>query len=121
MQVDLLVVLAVLGGVGAVVTYAAHALRGIRKWIQKTAASSEQAARQLTTSSPVTVGAHVEQTAAELARINHRLDEQDRIGAENRDRSIEAKTLAKSAHERLDKHLIYDHGANLTPRETEEH
>lgn len=117
MQVDLLVVLAVLGGVGAVVTYAAHALRGIRKWIQKTAANSEQAARQLTTSSSVTVGAHVEQTAAELARINHRLDEQDAVGRENRDRSIRAETLANSAHDRLDKHLANDHGFHISPKE----
>ena len=120
MQVDLLVLLGILGGIGAVGTYAVGALRGIKKWVRATAASSEQAAEQLTTTSSVTVGAHVEQTAAELARINWRLDEQDRIGAENRDRAIRAETLAAAAHERLDKHLVHDHGFHVTPNETKE-
>lgn len=120
MQVDLLVLLGILGGIGAVGTYAVGALRGIKKWVRATAASSEQAAEQLTTTGSVTVGAHVEQTAAELARINWRLDEQDRIGAENRDRSIEAKALAQYAHERLDHHLTNEHGVHLTPSQSEE-
>jgi hypothetical protein len=106
MQVDLLVLLGILGGIGAVGTYAVGALRGIKKWVRATAASSEQAAEQLTTTGSVTV--------------NWRLDEQDRIGAENRDRSIEAKALAQYAHERLDHHLTNEHGVHLTPNETKE-
>lgn len=122
MTVDILVVLAFLGALGLVVTYAANALRGIKKWVRKTAASSERAEEQLTTESGVPIAVQIERTAVSLDRINTRLDDQDRrlddqaaTVRETHDIAIGARATATDVRDRLDRHLIYDHGAQPAP------
>jgi hypothetical protein len=122
MTVDILVVLAFLGALGALATYAANALRGIRMWVRKTAASTERAEEQLTTESGVPIAVQIERTAISLDRINSRLDQQDRrldtqdaTVRETYDVAIGARAIATDVRDRLDRHLIYDHGAQTAP------
>lgn len=122
MNVDILVVLAFLGAIGALGTYAANALRGIRKWVRKTAASTERAEEKLTTESGVPIAVQIERTAVSLDRINTRLDEQDRrlesqaaTVRETHDVALGARAIATDVRDRLDRHLIYDHGAQPAP------
>lgn len=115
MNVDVLVILAILGGIGAVATYAAGALRGIKKWVRKTAASTERAEEQLTTQSGIPIAVHVERTAVALERINYRLDEQDKAVRETHEVAQSALTIANAVGRRLDEHLVRDHGAQPAP------
>jgi hypothetical protein len=122
MTIDLTVLLAALVTLGALVTYAANALRGIKKWVRKTAASSERAEEQLTTESGVPIAVQIERTAVSLDRINSRLDHQDRrldhqdaTVRETHDVAIGARAIATDVRDRLDRHLIHDHGAQPAP------
>jgi flagellar biosynthesis/type III secretory pathway M-ring protein FliF/YscJ len=93
---------------------------GLRKWIKKVATNSEAAATQLSSPGATTVAEDVRSISQTLDAMNGRLDEQERVGAENRERSVRAETLAWSAHERIDRHLMQDHGVHLAPRETKD-
>jgi site-specific recombinase len=122
MNVDILVVLAFLGALGLAVTYAANALRVLKKWVRKTAASSERAEEQLTTESGVPIAVQIERTAVSLDRINLRLDEQDRrldtqaaTVRETHDLAVTAIARATDVRDRLDHHLVRDHGAQPAP------
>lgn len=122
MKVDPMLIIGLLVGVGAVITYAANALRGIKKWVRKTAASSERAEEQLTTESGIPIAHQIERTADSLDRINSRLDDQDRrldhqdaTVRETHDLAIGARAIATDVRDRLDRHLIHDHGAQPAP------
>jgi predicted nuclease with RNAse H fold len=111
-KIDLTVLVALLVGLGAVVTYAANALRGIRKWVRKTAASTERAEEKLTTESGVPIAVQIERTAVSLDR---RLESQAATVRETHEVALGARAIATDVRDRLDRHLIYDHGAQPAP------
>lgn len=95
-------------------------LRWIRKWIAEVASTAQRTHRELLTSDDRTIADHVQESARSIDRINGHIESLTRSAQENRDRSIRAEALAESAHERLDKHLINEHGVHLTPSQSEE-
>lgn len=109
MTIDLAVALPILVQVATLLAALAAAYVALRKWVAKIAATSQTAAQQLTTSDGQTVAGHVETTAAELRKITDHLDELSAETAETRETARSALTLANSAHERLDRHLITGH------------
>ncbi|THV27950.1 hypothetical protein [Glycomyces paridis] len=122
MTIDLPVLLGILVALGAVVTYAAGALRGLKKWVRRTATSAERTEENLATTSGTSLAATVERTAVALDRIQLRLDGQDRrldgqdvVVRETHDLAIGAKAIAVDVRDRLDRHLIHDHGAQPAP------
>jgi NADH:ubiquinone oxidoreductase subunit 6 (subunit J) len=122
MKIDLTMVLAVLVAVGAVATYAASAVRGLRTWVKKTAGTAQRTEEQLTTASGVPIAVHIESTAHTLSKIESRLDRQDeRLDVqdatvrETHDIAVTALARATDVRDRLDHHLIRDHGAVPAP------
>lgn len=84
----------------------------IDKRIQEVATTGEQTAAQVTPKTgQLTLGDIVEQSASDIQGIHARLDEQAKEARETRELALDARTLARSAHDRLDHHLINDHGA----------
>lgn len=115
MTIDLPVLLGVLVALGAIVTYAAGALRGIRIWVRKAAGTAASTDEKLTTQSGIPIAVSVERTAVALDRINLRLDQQDKVVRETHEVAQSALTIANAVGRRLDEHLVRDHGAPDIP------
>lgn len=93
---------------------------GLRRWVKRVATSSEATAEQLATSNGTTVAGYVERSSHKLDKLADDMVEQQKLSAENREIALGAQTLANSAHQRLDNHLVTDHGFHVTPRNQEE-
>jgi TolA-binding protein len=119
MTVDLNALLTLLlllsGLIGALVA----AFLRIKKWVSDVAKSSRATAEQLETTDDKTIADHVQESSREIGRINGHIEKLMKTAQENRDRSIRAETLAESAHVRIDRHLMNDHGVHVTPQSHE--
>ena len=120
MTVDLAQLIPFLVALCTLIALLGAGLRWIRRWIQEAAAPAHAAARQVRTSNGKTLAEYTESSARDLMVLKAHITDLARETQENRDRSVRAETLAASAHERLDKHLINDHGVHVTPTHHEE-
>lgn len=121
MTIDLVPTMAVLASATVVIGGVFAGLRWLGKKfdrrIHEVAVSSRKTADQLQTSNGTTVAGYVEKTSKALDHITDRLDEQAKRAAENYQIATAASTAANLANDRLDRHLVTDHGAAPAPRE----
>lgn len=105
MKIDLQALLDAGGSLVVLVGGLAAGYWGLRRWVQRAAKEAQAVNEQLKTSNGTTVAGYVEQTAQQITEMRAEL-------AAQRDTATMAHALARSAHDRLDAHLI---GHNSTP------
>lgn len=107
MRIDVPATLAALASLVVVVGGIAGALLWFRKWVRSQVAQPVQAAaEQLKTSNGTTVAGYVEHINEKMDDLGKRLGTLAEGQAQNLAIAVEGRALAKSAHERLDDHLL---------------
>lgn len=80
---------------------------GLRRWIKKLNESQAAATRQLRTSNGTTVAGYVEKSSKNIDKLSQEM--------------MKTKAVVNILHQRLDEHMVRDHGVRVHIADTTEH